>query len=73
MALRYAKVKKVVFQGNNPRSLVLRQRFAMKMLELLHSGKRILNIDETWISGMRYVYRKWKARGSTNSIPEKQV
>ena len=73
MGLKYKRIKKISFQGNCQRSMVLRQQFSIKMLELLESGKRILNIDESWISGMKYVYRKWKAHGSTNSIAEKQV
>ena len=73
MGLKYKKIKKVAYQGNSERSMVLRQQFSMKLLELLESGKRVLNIDETWISGMRFISRKWREHGSTNSIAEKFV
>ena len=43
------------------------------MLGLLESGKRIWNIDETFLSDTMYVRKKWHKRGSSNSIGYKQV
>ena len=47
--LSYRKIKRVPFQGNSERSKVLRSLYAQKMLEVYASGKRIINIDESWI------------------------
>lgn len=38
------------------------------MVDLLKSGKRILNIDETWLNTMGFQRRKWKQHGTTNSV-----
>lgn len=35
LGMKYKKVKKIAFQGNSERSLVLRQQFSIKLLELL--------------------------------------
>ena len=59
LGLRYKKVKRIPFQGNLERNLVLRQRFGMKLLELLQQGKRIINVDETWIVDTQFIRRKW--------------
>ena len=43
------------------------------MLDLLHKKKRILNIDQTWISDTNFVYKKWRKRGYSNSLDENIV
>ena len=43
------------------------------MLDLLHRKKRILNIDQTWISDTNFVYKKWRKRGYSNSLDENIV
>ena len=48
--MRFRKVKRIPFQGNSERSLVVRQQSAKKLLELLEQGCRIVNIDESWIN-----------------------
>ena len=73
LGMKYQKLKKLAYQGNSERSLILRQQFSMKMLELLEQGKRILNIDETWISGMKCTHRSWQMPQRSRSLPEKQV
>ena len=45
----------------------------MKLLELLEDGKRILNIDESWLSGTNFKRAKWREHGQTNSDPIKIV
>ena len=47
--LRYKKVRKKGLQTNSSRCLVLRQQYAYVMLDLLQKGKRVINVDETWI------------------------
>jgi hypothetical protein len=60
MLMKYKKVKLIPFLANSQKSLVLRQQFALVMLDLLHQGKRILNIDETWLNNMNFHRRKWR-------------
>ena len=45
----------------------------MKLLELLHQGKRIINVDESWLNETSFLRRKWRLHGSTNSAAGKQV
>ena len=64
----YGKVKRVATQGNTETNLVMRMLYAKKMFELLSSGKRIINIDETWLPSMDYRSRGWCSRGQRNSV-----
>ena len=50
LGLGYRISSKVPVQGNSERCLVLRQQYAMHMLPLLRDGKRIINIDESWLN-----------------------
>ena len=59
LQLRYRRVTKAPIQANSERCLVLRQQYAVKMLPLLASGRRIINIDESWISETDYSRRMW--------------
>ena len=59
MGLKYKKVKKIAFKGNAKKNLVLRQLFGMKLLEVLEQGKRIINVDETWINDTQFIRSKW--------------
>jgi hypothetical protein len=73
LGLKFKKIKKIPFRGNSEKNLVLRQQFAMKMLELLESGKRVLNIDESWMTSTNFKRSKWREHGTTNSMPEKHM
>ena len=48
-SMRFGKVKKIKFQGNAERSLVMRQQCAKKLLDLLGQGFTIVNIDQSWL------------------------
>ena len=50
LEMRYRKVKRIPFQGNSDRCMILRQQYAKFMLELLDGNKRVLNLDETWLN-----------------------
>ena len=67
--MRFNKVKRVAFKGNSERSLVVRQQCALKILELLEQGYRIINIDESWINELDFARRKWHNRNESNSLP----
>ena len=43
------------------------------MLNLLNEGKRVINIDETWIPRTDFRRMKWRKRGDTNSISQKYI
>ena len=73
LGLKFKKIKKVPFHGNSEKNLVLRQQFAMKLLELLENGKRVLNIDESWLSSTNFKRSKWREHGTTNSMPERHM
>ena len=71
--MRYRPIKGVSSTANTHKNMILRQNFAFCMLELLQKGKRIINIDETWINQTNFARHKWRQRGTSNSLKEKQV
>ena len=62
LKMSYKKVTHSTMQGNSSRNLILRQQFALKLIELLSKGKTILNCDETWLGMMDFRRRKWQRR-----------
>ena len=46
-------------QANSNRALVQRQQFALTLFGLLTSGKRIVNVDETWLNETSFLRRTW--------------
>ena len=50
MKLVYHRCRKVPPRANSERCLVLRQQYALSLLPLLEQGKRIINVDETWLN-----------------------
>jgi hypothetical protein len=71
--MRYRKIREVAFQGNRERNLALRCMFAKKFLQVLSEGKRIINVDETWLNQLQFNRFKWCSKGETNSMPTKGV
>ena len=47
LGMRYRKIVSVSTTGNTPKNLVLRQQFALKLIEVLKIGKTVINVDET--------------------------
>ena len=47
--------------------------YAKKMLSLLDQGKRIINIDETWLPHLDFRNKKWRQRGERNTISSKAL
>ena len=47
LGMRYRKILSVSSTGNTPKNLVLRQQFALKLIEALAAGKTVINVDET--------------------------
>lgn len=69
--MRYRVIKKVEYRGNSERCLVTRMLYAKQMLELLGEGKRIVNIDESWLPGLDFRSKKWRQRGERNTFSTK--
>jgi hypothetical protein len=59
LGLRWRKVKDVSLHENSIRNLVLRQRFAMVLLEAAMTKTRIINIDESWLGMEDFRRMKW--------------
>ena len=47
--MSYKKIKPVALHANSDKNRILRQCFAIEFVNLLNSGKRIINVDESWL------------------------
>ena len=59
LGLSYKKIKEIGVHTNSIKNLVLRQRFAIELVTLMNKGKRIINIDETWLGMSDFRHMKW--------------
>ena len=41
------------------------------MLEIYHSKKRVINVDESWLPAADFRRKRWKRRGTLNTAPDK--
>jgi len=57
--LSFVKSKKLTSNANADRALVLRQQYALAMLPLLKKGRRVINIDETWLNETSFIRKTW--------------
>jgi len=55
----FKKAKKVPTHANSLRNQYMRQKFSIKLLDLLFNGKRILAVDETWFGETNYQRKTW--------------
>ena len=65
--------KTVTIQANSELCLVLRQQYALRMLPLLESGRRIINVDESWLNQTRFIRKIWVPTDAAATISDKQV
>ena len=74
LGMSYKKIDPVSWQANSQRNLILRQQFALSMLNNLR-GKytTVINVDETWLGMSDFRRMKWQEKGYTNSVPMKQM
>ena len=63
LGCRYRRIKKVPYHGNSPRCLILRQHYALFMLEQLARGTRVINIDQSWLGESCFQRQRWRRRG----------
>ena len=73
MHMGYRLARTVPLQSNSERCLVLRQQYAMRMLPLLEAGRRIINVDESWLNGTRFLRRTWAPTDAAATFTDKQV
>ena len=73
MGMRYRKINAISVHTNSNKNLVLRQQFALKLITLMHQGKRILNVDQSWLVMTDFRRRKWRPRESNNFVTKAQV
>ena len=73
LELFYRPLKRIAFQANSARCLILRKIYAETMIALLFKGKRIINVDETWINLKNYRRMRWRKRGVVNSVNTRTV
>ena len=66
--MSFKKVNQIALSANSQRSLVLRQKWALKLLAQGPSKKVLLNLDETWLGMSDWRRRKWQPHGSKNSV-----
>ena len=71
LGMGYRKAATVPVQANSERCLVLRQQYALRMFPLLESGRRIINVDESWLSQTRFVRRMWAPADSPATVTDK--
>ena len=70
LGMRFKKIQSVSVRTNSEKNLVLRQQFAVNLIQVLNSGKRVLNVDQTWLGMSDFRKMKWRPKDSTNSIPK---
>ena len=66
--MSYRKIQTVTLRTNSEKNLVLRQQFGLHLIEMLQRGKRIINVDQTWLGMSDFRRRKWRAPASNNSV-----
>ena len=71
--MSFRKIQRTPIQANLPRATVIRQKYAVVMLPLLAAGKRIINIDETWLPFLDYRNHRWEVKGKSNSFSCKDL
>ena len=48
--------------------MIQRQHYAMTLINLLDQGKRIINVDETWINESSFIRKLWASRDGTGNV-----
>ena len=71
--MKYIKLGRGNHCRNNDRSLVLRMKFGIIMLKEIQKGKRIINIDETWLGSSNYRRSEWCTANASSVINEHLV
>lgn len=62
LGLKYKQLQYGAPEANTQRCLVLRQQAAIKLLLLMSEGKRIYNVDESWIDQLNFTRGHWHSK-----------
>ena len=73
LKMGYRLAKTIPVQSNSERCLVLRQQYALKMLTIMETGRRVIDIDETWLNHTRFLRRIWVPTDAAGTVSDKQV
>ena len=68
LGLSFLKTKKLNSQANSIKALAQRQQYAITLLSLLERGKKVINIDETWLNETSFVRRVWAKKGGHGNL-----
>jgi transposase len=71
--MSFRNVRHAALLGNENRALVLRQHWAKILLPALANRKRILVVDESWLTTLDQRRRKWGPRGQKNTLVQKEL
>lgn len=66
--MSYRKIQTVTLRTNSEKNLVLRQQFALKLIEVLQSGKRVIKVDQSWLGMSDFRRTKWSPKDQTGSV-----
>ena len=69
--MTYRSIRRILIQANSDQSLIKRQQYALKLIELLKKGKTILNVDESWLSDSSFNRKQWCPTDGTGTVPNK--
>ena len=67
LRLRYKRSKVLNHRANLPTCLVQRQQYALKLIEIMLSGKRVINIDESTMGQAVFARKSWQRQGVRNA------
>ena len=73
LGLKYKKIKRISFQGNSEKSLILRQQWALNFLATDFTKKNYLSVDETWLGMSDFRRMHWRPYLMNCSVKTKQV
>ena len=71
--MSFRNIRRQHFLGNEPRALVLRQHWAKIFLAALAEKKRVLVVDESWLSSLDQRRRKWAYKSQKNTLVAKEM
>ena len=73
LGFSYRRAKLVAVQSNSVRCRVMRQQYALKMLELLAGKRRILNVDESWLNEISFQRKVWCSMARPSTVTREGV
>ena len=68
--MSYRRLRPQSLHANSEKNMVLRQQFAITLLETIKRKKYIINVDETWIGMSDFRRMRWCAKGQPNSLKQ---